>query len=111
MKFKNQALCVGIKESKGEFEGRSFSSTTFHLVVSLSENSSGRSLGNVSRPFKYGDAHEFDKWAGFESKWPVAGMLVDCEFEIVASRDSNGRESSDLKLLSIKPAALEKKAA
>lgn len=29
MKFSNTAICTGIKESKGEIEGKAFSSTTF----------------------------------------------------------------------------------
>lgn len=109
MKFNTTALCQGIKESSGEFEGKAFSSTTFHLNVDLAENTAGRSLGMVTRPFKYGDAKEFDKWAHLVNSWPVGGLPCACEFEVVAAAE-NG---SKLTLLGIRPAnvATERKAA
>ncbi len=100
MKFQNTALCTGIKESKGEIEGKAFSSTTFHLIVDVAENSAGRSIGSVSRPFKFGDATEFDKWAHLSKSWPSGGLPVVCDFEVVAGADN----SSKLMLLGIKPA-------
>lgn len=100
MKFKQNALCTGIKESKGEFEGRAFSSTTFHLIVDIAESGSGRSVGNVTRPMKCGDASEFEKWAHLAKSWPVGGLLCECEFDIVAGAENK----TELKLLGIKPA-------
>jgi len=100
MKFSNTALCTGIKESKGEFEGKAFSSTTFHLIVDVAENGAGRSLGSVTRPFKFGDASEFDKWAHLSKSWPASGVPCACDFEVVAGADN----SSKLVLLGIKPA-------
>lgn len=107
MKFQNTAICTGIKESKGSFEGKDFSSTTFHLIVDVAENSAGRSIGSVSRPFKFGAADEFEKWAHLEKSWPVGGLPCVCEFEVVAGADS----SSKLMLLGIKPAAQTARAA
>jgi len=101
MKFSNKALCTGIKESKGDFEGKAFSSTTFHLIVDVAENGSGRSIGAVTRPFKFGDANEFEKWAHMGKAWPVGGLVCDCDFEVVAGSDN----SSKLVLLGIKPGA------
>jgi hypothetical protein len=101
MKFSNTALCTGIKESKGEFEGKAFSSTTFHLIVDVAENGAGRSLGSVTRPFKFGDATEFDKWAHLSKSWPLGGVPCSCDFEVVAGSDN----TSKLVLLGIKPAA------
>ena len=101
MKFSNQALCTGIKESKGEFEGKGFSSTTFHLNVDVAENGAGRSLGTVTRPFKFGDASEFEKWAHLKNSWPASGLICKCDFEVVAGADN----SSKLVLLGITPAA------
>jgi hypothetical protein len=101
MKFKNTAICTAIKESKGEIEGKAFSSTTFHLNVDLAENSAGRSIGTVTRPFKFGDASEFDKWAHLSRSWPAGGIQVECEFEVIAAADNK----STLTLLGIKPAA------
>ena len=101
MKFSNTALCTGIKESKGQFEGKDFSSTTFHLIVDVAENGSGRSIGAVTRPFKFGDASEFEKWVNVGKTWPVGGLPCACDFEVVAGSDN----SSKLVLLGIKPAA------
>lgn len=97
MKFKNVALCTGIKESKGSFEGKDFSSTTFHLIVDVAENGAGRSIGAVTRPFKFGDASQFEKWAHLANSWPVGGLQCACEFEVVAGADN----SSKLVLLGI----------
>lgn len=99
MKFTNTAICTGIKESSGTIEGKAFSSTTFHLSVDLAENSAGRSIGVVTRPFKFGDASEFDKWAHLTKSWPVGGLQCDCDFEVVAGADN----TSKLTLLGIRP--------
>jgi hypothetical protein len=66
-----QVTVHGIKESVGTVEGRAFSSTTFHCEVDLAENGAGRSLGRVTRPFKLGDAKEFDKWAHLGGSLPL----------------------------------------
>ncbi len=100
MKFTNKAICTAIKESKGEMEGKAFSSTTFHLNVDLAENGAGRSIGTVTRPFKFGDASEFEKWANMKDKWPLGGLHCECDFEVVAGADN----SSKLMLLGIRPA-------
>lgn len=109
MKMKSQALCTGIKESAGTFEEtkKAFSSTTFHLIVDVAENSAGRSIGTVSRPFKFGDASEFEKWAHLAKRWPPGGLLCDCEFDVVAGADN----ASKLTLVGITPAAQQQKAA
>lgn len=95
MQFNAQVIVHGIKESKGEFEGRAFSSTTFHCEVDLKDNGAGRSLGRVTRPFKLGDAAEFDKWLNVSL--PVK---ADAVFEMEAARD----DKSTLRLVSLAPA-------
>jgi hypothetical protein len=109
MKMKSTAICTGIKESAGVFEEtkKAFSSTTFHLIVDVAENSAGRSIGSVSRPFKFGDASEFEKWAHLDKSWPVAGLLCECEFDVVAGADN----ASKLTLVGIRPAPQQQKAA
>ena len=97
--MKMQLRCTGIKESKGEFEGKPFSSTTFHLIVDVAENGAGRSLGAVSRPFKFGDAGEFDKWAHLKASWPDSGVMCDCDVDLVAGADN----STKLVLKAIRP--------
>lgn len=104
MKFKNQVICTGIKASEGEMEGRKSSSTTFHLIVDVADNSWGESIGQVSRPFKLGDASEFGKWKHLKNSWPAGGLVCDCEFDVVAAADNK----SQLTLVSIKPAAQAK---
>lgn len=100
MKFSNTAICTGIKESQGTMEGKAFSSTTFHLIVDVAENGAGRSIGAVTRPFKFGDASEFEKWAHLSKSWPAGGLPCKCDFEVVAGSDN----TSKLVLLGISPA-------
>lgn len=106
MKMTSQAVLHGIKQSKGEYEGRPFDSTTYHLSVDIGQSSSGESIGVVTRPFKLGDSSEFAKWAHLKNKWPLGGVLCDCEFDIVAGVDN----STKLSLLAIRPTATAKAA-
>lgn len=107
MKMNSTVRCQGIKESQGEMEGKRFSSTKFHLVVDVAENSAGRSIGSETRPFTFGDASEFSKWEHLGATWPETGIFVDCVFDIVAASDGKTK----LTLLEIKPAASKKQAA
>jgi len=107
MKLNSVVLCTGIKESAGSFEGKAFSSTTFHLNVDVAENGAGRSLGMVSRPFKFGDATEFQKWEHLKNSWPVTGVMCDVVFDVVSGADN----STKLMLLEIKPAKTAPRAA
>ena len=100
MKMTTTAVLHGIKSSKGEIEGRGFDSTTFHLSVDIASSQSGDSIGVVTRPFKFGDSTEFQKWAHLKDKWPLGGILCECEFDVVAGADN----SVKLTLLGIKPA-------
>lgn len=104
MQFKSEVVIHGIKESKGEFEGRSFSSTTFHCEVDLKENGAGRSLGRVTRPFKIADAAEFDKWVHMGNAFPIK---ADAVFEMSAARE----DKAELKLVSIAPVRVGRPAA
>lgn len=96
MQFTSKVKVHAVKESAGTFEGKAFSSCTFHCVVDLKENSAGRSIGMVTRPFKLGDHREFDKWANFGPKLP---MDADAVFEMTAGADNQ----TALKLVSISP--------
>lgn len=109
MKMKSTIICTGIKESSGVFEEtkKAFSSTTFHLIVDVAENGAGRSIGAVSRPFKFGDATEFEKWAKLKDKWPVTGLPCECEFDMVAGPEN----TTKLTLTAIAPAAQSPRAA
>jgi uncharacterized protein with von Willebrand factor type A (vWA) domain len=96
MHFNTTVTVHGVKESVGEYEGRAFSSTTFHCEVDLKENGAGRSIGRVTRPFKLGDAKEFDKWAHLGNSLPIE---ADAVFEISAAKE----DKSTLVLVSIVP--------
>lgn len=100
MKMNSTVRCVGIKESAVEMEGKKYSSTKFHLIVDIAENSAGRSLGYESRPFPFGDATEFEKWAHLKNSWPENGIMVDCVFDVVAAAEGKTK----LTLLDCKPA-------
>ena len=108
MKMQSAVVCHAIKESKGSYEGTPFSSTTFHLAVDMAENSAGRSIGNVTRPFKLGDATEYEKWANLKDTWPESGLPCMATFDVVAGADN----ASKLTLLALVPtAAPQRKAA
>lgn len=96
MKFPSEVIVHAVKESQGEFQGRAFSSCTFHCEVDLKENGAGRSIGRVTRPFKLGDAKEFDKWAHLGNSLPIKANAV---FEMVATKEDGAK----LTLVEIKP--------
>jgi hypothetical protein len=106
MKMNSTVMCIGIKESQGTMEGKAFSSTKFHLVVDIADNTAGRSLGKESRPFTFGDASEFKKWEHLKNSFPDAGILVACVFDVVAAADGKTK----LTLLDIKLAPQAKAA-
>lgn len=88
MKMQSQALLFGIESSKGEFQGTAYDSTKFHLSVDMGTKSNGKTLGVVTRPFKFGDSTEIEKWthlANFLSTGKPVPCL--CEFDVVASSD------------------------
>lgn len=104
MLFTTAVVVHGIKESAGSYEGRDFSSCTFHCEVDLKENGAGRSLGRVTRPFKLGDAKEFDKWAHLGNSMPIK---AEATFEMEAARE----EGTRLVLKAIKPVEQARKPA
>src|SRR4051812_14848605 len=103
MRTQANVVVHGVKESVGTFEGRAFSSTTFHCEVDLKENGAGRSIGRVTRPFKLGDAKEFDKWAHLANSLPLHAVAT---FDMEASREDGVK----LTLIDIRPVE-QKKAA
>lgn len=104
MRIPMEVVVHGVKESLGTFEGKAFSSTTFHCEVDLKENGAGRSLGRVTRPFKIGDAKEFDKWLKLGEQFPIIANAV---FEMEATRE----DGTKLSLVEITPKARAPKAA
>lgn len=102
MRFNSEVIVHGVKESEGTIEGRAFSSTTFHCEVDLKENSAGRSIGKATRPFKLGDASEFNKWAHLGESLPLKAAAV---FEMKAAAG----DKAEMVLIDIRP--IETKAA
>jgi len=96
MQFIAQTILHAVKESAGTFEGKAFSSCTFHMEVDLKENSAGRSIGRVTRPFKMGDASEFDKWAHL-------GHSLPCKCEAVFEMEATREDKTALKLVGLRP--------
>lgn len=99
MKLNSTIRCCGIKQSQVTMEGKTYSSTKFHLVVDIAENTSGEAIGFETRPFAFGDSKEYLKWAHLKTSWPDVGIIVDCVFDVVAAADGKTK----LTLLDIKP--------
>ena len=87
MELQAKGALMAVKESLGTFEGRAFSSTTFHIAVDLPDNGAGRSIGMVTRPFKFGDAKEFDKWAHLGEVLKKGPIPVLLDIEVSAGAD------------------------
>ncbi len=104
MQFKSEVIVHGVKESQGSIDGRAFSSTTFHCEVDLAENSAGRSIGRATRPFKLGDAKEFDKWAHLGQSLPLKAIAT---FEMAAA----AQDGTKMVLVDIRPLEQAKPAA
>jgi hypothetical protein len=103
MRVTTEVIVHAVKESAGEYEGRAFSSTTFHCEVDLKENGAGRSIGRVTRPFKLGDAKEFDKWAHLGAALPIKAKAT---FDLEAARE----DGTKMTLLEIVPVEMKKAA-
>lgn len=103
MRVTTEVIVHAVKESAGEYEGRAFSSTTFHCEVDLKENGAGRSIGRVTRPFKLGDAKEFDKWAHLGGSLPLKAHAT---FDLEAARE----DGTKMTLVEIRPFEMKKAA-
>lgn len=106
MQFPIEVKLHAIKESAGEYEGKSFSSCTFHCEVDIKENGTGRAMGRVTRPFKLPDATLFDKWLPYSARLAAGPIACVGIFELVPVRD----DKTELKLIDLRPAAQPKAA-
>lgn len=99
MKMQTQVLLFGIESGKGEFQGTAYDSTKFHLSVDMGTKSTGKTIGVVTRPFKFGDSTEIEKWVSLTPLLSAGKpVLCNCEFDVVASSDG-----TKLTLLGIQP--------
>lgn len=103
MKMKSQSTLHGIKATEGEIEGNKFSSTTFYLPADVASNASVKAMGAITVPYKMGDASEYQKWAHLEKAFPATGVPVECEFDVVAGKDAQGKDAAKIVLVGIKP--------
>lgn len=104
MKMSSTALLLGIESSKGQFENTAYDSTRFHLSVDLGQKSNGKTIGLVTRPFKFGTSAEIEKWAHLDAHLRSGRAIpVECDFDVVAAADG-----VKLTLLGIKPATTAK---
>lgn len=60
MKFQSEVTIVGMKGSKGEFEGNKYDSTKVYVETALDE-SKGMAKGVSTLEYSFGTAEEFDK--------------------------------------------------
>lgn len=98
MEMKQEVTVCAVKESKGEFEGRAFSSTTFFIEAELKGNGAGRAIGAATTPFKCGDAAEFEKWAHLGGSLPIK---AEATYEV----QTNGKGATELVMVAIRPLA------
>lgn len=111
MNIPMQVKLFGIEAQNIEVDGQRFQSTTFHLPLDIKESATKRTMGTVTRPFKLGDHTEYDKWAHLADKLGDGKFIVcDAVFTMAASK-SSGKETVELQLVGIKPAAQSPKAA
>lgn len=105
MKMKTSSTLYGIKAVEGEIEGNKFSSTTFYLPADMASNNTTKSMGAITVPYKFGDASEFNKWAHLQTSFPPTGIPVEVEFDIVAGKNAQGKDTAKVVLVSIKSTA------
>ena len=110
MKMQSNSVLYGIKASEGDFEGKAFSSTTFYLPAEFATSGKAHAMGTVTVPYRLGDASEFQKWAHLKNSFPVAGVPVVCDFDVVVGKDGQGKDTAKIVLIAIKPVSQSKSA-
>ena len=97
MKFVTDITVVGMKSSKGEFEGKAFDSTKVYALIDL-DISKGTAKGQAVAEYTFGDSTEFDKFKHLPFPFKAAA-----DVEIV----SNGKTQKTV-VMGIKPVAQAK---
>ncbi|MBN6532965.1 hypothetical protein JZM40_15125 [Acinetobacter pittii] len=91
MQFKSTMVVLGAKSSKGEFQGRSYDSTTVFYKADLQEGDNF--VGEVGESIKWGTSANFEKIKNLE--FPLTA-------DVTMEQVSNGK-SSALVLLDLVP--------
>lgn len=97
MKFQTEITVVGMKASKGEFEGKPFDSTKVYGLIDL-DVSKGNAKGQAVAEYGFGDSQEFEKFKHLP--FPFKAVA---DVEIV----SNGKTQKTV-VMGIKPVAQAK---
>ncbi len=100
MKFNSQIKIIGMKKSKGDYEGNPYDNTTMYTEVGL-DDSKGMAKGNAGTEYRFGLSTEYEKYAHLPFPF-----IANCEMEIVTS----GKEQKTLMRTCV-PVSVEKKAA
>jgi hypothetical protein len=61
MKFQTEMTVVGMKSSKGEFEGKGYDSTKLYALIDM-DASKGTAKGQACAEYTFGDSTEFEKF-------------------------------------------------
>jgi hypothetical protein len=91
--FSQESVVMGIKRSKGEFEGNSYDSTKFYIQTSLDE-SKGNGKGVATAEYSFGKSDEYEKYVHLP--FPFKAI---CDYEIV----TNGKGTVTMRLTGVKP--------
>lgn len=79
MKFKSNVTVLGMKASKGSFEGTDYDSTKVYVVTDL-DTSKGTAVGCSTAEYVLGKSEEFDKYKHLP--FPIMG---EADLEIVTN--------------------------
>ena len=79
MKFKSEVTVLGMKSSKGSFEGTDYDSTKVYVLTDL-DASKGTAVGSSAAEYVLGKSDEFGKYKHLP--FPVKGMA---DLEIVTN--------------------------
>jgi hypothetical protein len=97
MKFQTEVTVVGMRSSKGLYEGTAYDSTKVYAMTEL-DTSKGNAKGQSVAEYTFGDSTEFDKFKHLP--FPFKAVA---DMEIV----SNGKTQKTV-VVGIKPAAVAK---
>ena len=79
MKFKSMVTVLGMKASKGDFEGTAYDSTKVYVLTDL-DASKGTAIGSSAAEYQLGKSEEFDKYKHLP--FPIHG---EADLEIVTN--------------------------
>lgn len=91
MEFKQEVTVTGIKQFKGEVEGKAYDSFKVFVQVAL-DDSRGTAKGFATEEFNAGLSAEFDRWKHLP--FPI---VADATFQMVTSGKATKMQIVDVK--------------